>query len=243
MAFWWQIQLPVRYAYKRGMVGTDIAALQLNLGAHVDGDFGRATEDVVKQYQADESLLSDGIAGGKTMQRLCVQRSFQAYETHKLPKGLLKSFMSSESSFIIGSVSKHPNDQGWDVGPYQLSSGLANPPSQVQFKDAYEISVAADITGAKARVLHDGFPNPVQSRYLTDLAADDKNLFKWQMVALNHNWPYAAHWIPRRGHIYDDPSRDDQWTEWISNVTNGRLSTPRQWVAHQVETKTVYLEL
>ena len=42
-SYWWAIHLPVRYAYKEGMAGSDIAALQLNLmrlgyDLTVDGD-------------------------------------------------------------------------------------------------------------------------------------------------------------------------------------------------------------
>jgi hypothetical protein len=244
MAYWWNIHVPVRYAYKEGMSGADVAAFQLNLGGvPVDGDFGELTVARVKEYQRTENLFPDGIAGLKTNQRLCVQAFYDPTEKYDLPKGLLKSFASSESNFMCGACSPHPNDAGWDVGALQISSGSIGNPGQSYYELAYDTEAAAERTGKLAREEFGEQPSPVPSRYLDELAGGNKPLFKWQMVALNHNWPVAAHYIPRRGHIYSDPARDDQHAQWISDVTNGRLTTPRQWVEFQVQTKTVYLEI
>jgi peptidoglycan hydrolase-like protein with peptidoglycan-binding domain len=249
-SYWWAIHLPVRYAYKEGMAGSDIAALQLNLmrlgyDLTVDGYFGADTDREVRQYQIDEfgSGADDGVAGAKTLQRICVQRILKATQELGLPQGFLKSLVSSECSFIFGAVSAHPLDDGWDIGAFQLSSGAASTPPQDLFVRAYDIGRAAFTSGRNAVEVHDSFPTPVASGYLSELANGDKEKFKWQMVALNHNWPAAAYWIPRRGHIYIDPARDDQWTQWIYDFTFGKLTTPRQWVEHQVESKTVYLDL
>jgi hypothetical protein len=242
MPFWWTIALPVRYVYKRGMTGSDIAALQANLGIPIDGDFGPDTEVAVIAYQTGQFGKddADGIAGPRTNQRICVQRFRAASDKYDLPRWLLKSFASSESNFLCGTCARHPSDPGWDVGGLQMSSGTAAEPSQDFLRRAYDLAVAADVTGEKARELCDGFPNPAPSRYLTELAHGDKAFFRWAMVCLNHNWPYAAHWIPRRGHIYEDPTRDDQFAQWVSTASAGRLTTPRQWVSFQVEAKTVY---
>lgn len=59
---------------KRGMMGSDVAALQGDLIAlgyscgrwGADGEFGEATERAVKAYQADRGLARDGHVGAKT---------------------------------------------------------------------------------------------------------------------------------------------------------------------------------
>lgn len=63
---------------KRGMNGTDVAALQADLiclgyscgkwGA--DGDFGRQTQSALTAFQHDFGLVADGIAGQKTFGKL-----------------------------------------------------------------------------------------------------------------------------------------------------------------------------
>ena len=63
---------------KRGMKGTDVAAMQSDLillnyscgkwGS--DGDFGKATESAVKAFQTDYDLEVDGIVGPKTVAKL-----------------------------------------------------------------------------------------------------------------------------------------------------------------------------
>lgn len=59
---------------RRGMSGSDVRALQMDLIAlgyscgvcGADGDFGRATESAVKAFQRDTHLTVDGIAGRNT---------------------------------------------------------------------------------------------------------------------------------------------------------------------------------
>jgi hypothetical protein len=51
---------------RRGMVGTDVAALQGIVLAKQDGVFGPKTEVSVKTWQGDNGLLADGIFGPKS---------------------------------------------------------------------------------------------------------------------------------------------------------------------------------
>lgn len=63
---------------RKGMKGDDVKALQILLNGYgyscgrsgADGDYGANTEKAVKKYQKDHSLVSDGIAGEKTMTSL-----------------------------------------------------------------------------------------------------------------------------------------------------------------------------
>lgn len=67
-----------RPTLRRGSKGEYVILLQtmlVNLGydigaTGVDGDFGRATEKAVRQYQTDWGLVSDGICGPKTWSQL-----------------------------------------------------------------------------------------------------------------------------------------------------------------------------
>ncbi|MFQ1702483.1 N-acetylmuramidase domain-containing protein [Loktanella agnita] len=58
-----------------GARGPDVADLQRKLRSlgfhlHVDGDFGPATQRMVRQFQAENGLVADGIAGPQTMARI-----------------------------------------------------------------------------------------------------------------------------------------------------------------------------
>jgi len=59
----------------RGEDGDAVASLQSRLRAHgfditIDGNFGAATELAVKQFQLQQGLVSDGIVGPTTWDRL-----------------------------------------------------------------------------------------------------------------------------------------------------------------------------
>ena len=63
---------------KKGSKGEAVEGLQNALNqrghhvGHVDGQFGSATEDAVKQFQHDSGLDADGIVGPHTWGALCV---------------------------------------------------------------------------------------------------------------------------------------------------------------------------
>lgn len=50
----------------RGLKGEPVRRLQEKLGVDVDGDFGPGTEKALKDYQKDNDLKVDGIAGPDT---------------------------------------------------------------------------------------------------------------------------------------------------------------------------------
>ena len=60
-----------QYSLRNGDKGQEVVKLQHSLENLVtDGDFGPATERAVKEYQTSHSLVSDGIAGQKTLESL-----------------------------------------------------------------------------------------------------------------------------------------------------------------------------
>jgi len=54
----------------KGSSGEDVKRLQEKLGLKVDGSFGPATEDKVKEWQASNGLTADGVVGSVTWGKL-----------------------------------------------------------------------------------------------------------------------------------------------------------------------------
>lgn len=55
---------------RRGSRGPEVAAMQSRLGIAADGDFGPGTERAVREWQAANGLVADGIAGPATLSKL-----------------------------------------------------------------------------------------------------------------------------------------------------------------------------
>jgi len=53
--------------------GQEVARLQLKIGAKVDGNFGSGTKKAVEEYQEENSLSVDGIAGPQTLGSLGIE--------------------------------------------------------------------------------------------------------------------------------------------------------------------------
>lgn len=62
--------LDLNTVIRRGSRGTTVAAVQAKLGLVADGDFGSGTERALIQWQSDNSLVADGVAGPKTLSKL-----------------------------------------------------------------------------------------------------------------------------------------------------------------------------
>ena len=74
-----QSTAPDGVTLRLGMRGDDVAELQRHLrglGYHliVDGDYGPATRRMVQQFQAENDMVADGIAGPATLARIDVMR-------------------------------------------------------------------------------------------------------------------------------------------------------------------------
>ncbi len=232
-----------RTALKKGMSGTDVAALQINLPVTVDGFFGQETARAVKQFQEAAGLeVVDGIAGQQTQMRLIVKKATPAARKYELPVGMVKSIASNESSFCVSVVKPHPSDAGIDIGPFQFSTG-PGAGTQEFYKFAYSIAKSSEEASKDLAEYHAAVPEPVNSRYFWDMAGGNASIFKWLLSVLNHNWPAAAHNLPRYGSAYRfSPWLDDEEADWVVEATKGRLSTPRQWIESYVERATVYVE-
>lgn len=226
---------PVESSYgtfKKGQSGWKVWAFQLNFPSIVaDGVFGTQTEAAVKQFQIGYHLLNDGIAGPVTQEALVVARSANSEAKYNLPKNLLKSIAHGESGYYTACTSGMTNDGGRDYGVYQ--DHQINP-SQVQLATSFNISLLAADTAEKIRTIKDKYyAGAIYKGAKTHQRA-------WELACLYHNWPYAADRLAKGLCIYSDCS-DDKPKQWIIDATNGRLSTPNQWVAEQIATKTIFV--
>jgi peptidoglycan hydrolase-like protein with peptidoglycan-binding domain len=233
----WHPTPKYRYATKQGMQGIEVWALQINLnnaGYHLleDGDFGPKTDKAVRDYQSHHNMVVDGIAGVMTQRSLVISLAGGPTWEHNLPLGLLKSMASNESGFILAAYSDHPSDGGFDFGPYQL----AFPPATVGDEEAYRKAASAEVMGEYVAV---------NSRKLKDQFRQDRFVktekYAWQLGALSHNWPFAAHNLATIGSIYPNAAKDNILQPWIVAASGGRLSTPAEWCTHYIAAATVYV--
>jgi hypothetical protein len=220
-----------RYAFKKGMVGTDVAALQINLpGVVVDGVFGPKTRQAVLALQRKYGLTADGIAGLMTQQQIVTTHCLGV--PVKIPNGMLISLAANESGFALAAFSRHPSDAGYDLGAFQHSSGADPDPPQTFIRNSYDVKLMADETAKRFVKLFAAYRNDPHVK--TDRRA-------WELAVLSHNWPAAAENLATIGHIYRTKP-DDVPEAWIEQASGGRLHTAREWVAAYITKATVFVD-
>jgi hypothetical protein len=239
-----------RVAVRRDDTGTDVAIIQMNLLGFrpklpVDGVFGGKTDRAVRDYQSKHNLVRDGIAGLATQESIVVTTARPLTSEYDLPKGMLKSIAFNESSFQITNAAPHAKDGGWDAGPYARSSG-GTFGELAWYESAFNAAASARWTADNAVKTRTKMTDPVDSRYLQELAFGDVERFRWMLTILAHNWPgnYTTGYggaigICKHGRASDD---DDAPAEWIVEATRGALQTPRQWVVNYIAKATTFVE-
>ena len=86
---------------KFGSRGSEVSAIQVRLSSlgyykgSIDGIYGSATEKAVKQFQYDNGLVADGIAGEKTLAALGVEGTDGGYTSNEYL--LLARLISAEA--------------------------------------------------------------------------------------------------------------------------------------------------
>lgn len=232
-----------RRTFKRGMSGTDVAALQLNLPVTVDGWFGEQTGKAIRELQRRLNLFEDGIAGPATQQALVRERSASAELTWKLPTGMLASLVANESAFMVAAYSPHPSDDGYDIGAFQTSITVAR--DQTTLASAYDVLAGANRYAEALAKARKAYASPVDSLYRGEWPStlpEERKGYTWQLAVLAHNWPYAAQNIAKIGRIFTEEGRDDREEAWIVSASAGRLHTPREWVEAYVERATAFVD-
>ena len=90
---------------KKGDKGHEVRMIQVELGIEDDGHYGSETEEAVKEFQENNGLVADGIAGQKTMEKLFpstdLQESDAWIEEYHLPmKEYVNDTTNKEYIFI-----------------------------------------------------------------------------------------------------------------------------------------------
>ena len=79
---------------RRGLIGEPVRILQEKLGVEADGVFGGATDRALRQYQQDNGLSVDGIAGPDTFTKMelyelvLVQRGIRGHMVRRVQEAL-----------------------------------------------------------------------------------------------------------------------------------------------------------
>lgn len=94
---------------KRGSNGADVKKLQEKLGLLADGDFGAVTEAKVKEWQASNGLVSDGIVGDSSWEKLFpTTQNFININFNKLkgtlPDNVLSQIPETAAKFNITNI-------------------------------------------------------------------------------------------------------------------------------------------
>jgi len=238
-----------RPAFKKGMLpGTDIAAWQINLDLDGDGEFGRVTDKATRDFQRRHSLEVDGIAGGMTQAKMVEVRSRRAEERFKLPGRFLYSKANQESSLKVAAF--NPVGDQYDLGTFQLHfGGDGRAKTQANIRDAYDVALSAKRVSKDAEdtfgELRNGAAVRDASWYGEELTVEghryDPEIYTWQLVAFDHNWPVGAQNLSKLGRVFIEKGKDDEPQTWIINATRGRLKTAREWVLDYIPGATVYV--
>jgi peptidoglycan hydrolase-like protein with peptidoglycan-binding domain len=173
-----------------------------------DGAFGAGTDTTVRKYQADVGIVSDGIVGQQTQQRMTRSVIIRVPYGADLPKGLLEGQINLESGGYLAAVNASVAG-GLDLGLTQRR--VYGPPyseaSVMQAMDplgSVTLSAANLWTNAdKYRNAHLGCP-----------------FNRWELAVLSHNWPVAAEQFFKYGHLLSPNNlatwapRPMTWNEW-----------------------------
>jgi hypothetical protein len=234
-----------RRAFKKGMQGWEVAALQIALNSHssrdvaVDGVFGPLLEALVVQEQKNHHLIVDGVLGVATQRAILTVEAHAAEKAHSLPVGLLVGLTEGESGYVIPAASsKYPNGTR-DVGPLQRNVPVTD---QLAIKSAYDLdhtynSTAQELSTKTLSFV--GMPGAKTTRRAIELAV------------LNHNWPAAAQQLARdtagswtysvtesgvkKRYRFDEPA------PWIKAIGAKGIETGEQWCDFYVSSKLVYV--
>jgi hypothetical protein len=191
----------------KGDEGWPVYGLQAGLEAvgyalFWDGDFGAATDAVVRDFQYDFKLGVDGVAGTKTQAKMVALIDRATHKRHdELPEGLLRGFADSEGGNNIGAVNWNIKG-GVDCGVVQIR--CYGPPFKIaDMHTAYNPRVAMERVAVT-------FIGRAESYRTMDYASTRKLEFAQRCAALSWNWPAAAEQYAKNGRL-SSPTKDATW--------------------------------
>lgn len=123
---------------RRGLIGEPVRILQEHLGVPADGIFGKATEAALIQYQNDNGLSPDGIAGPDTFHSMgldelvLLERPIRGQMVRRLQEGLGLNADGVFGPATEAAVKKVQEENGLEV------TGKAGPET-LRFVPGFEI--------------------------------------------------------------------------------------------------------
>lgn len=208
--------LPRRYppSYEKGDRHIGVWSIQHALGIVRDGDFGNQTHAAMLDFQDRRNLLTDGVAGPRTLEALVREECHGAYRTHHVPPGSLESVSKGEATFNLGAVNWSAAG-GVDVGAFQRR--VYDPATNTAIERALRTNYQARMLAARLRERHDAY------RSRGHLSNEDC----WRCAVLSHNWPYGADRLSRGYELSDKPAT---WVPAGTQFDNGEpVKTYADW--------------
>jgi len=182
-----------------------------------DGAFGPQTDGAVRDFQKDNFLTADGIAGQKTQMRLIQLIDVRTHTKHdELPVGLLRGFSETEGGNNVGAVNWNVSG-GVDCGVMQVR--VYGPPY-----DAHDMRGAYDPDVAMERIAS-GFVKQAELFRGMAYARTQRFEFAQRCAGLAWNWPYAAEQYAKNGGL-PLPNRDATWAVYVENGVKKRVKFP-----------------
>lgn len=142
-----------------------------------DGYFGPKTDAATRGFQQAAALAVDGIAGVVTQRALTLRLVYPVQQEYRLPAGLLKGQIESESAFWLGNHSIRYDDASFDIGVTQRNTRYL-PNREEGFDPAHSI----DFLGKTLReryVEYKGYGKVTDERRLWELASGSWNRPAW----------------------------------------------------------------
>jgi hypothetical protein len=186
-----------------------------------DGVFGRNTETAVIMLQGLLGVEADGICGYQTQKALA---RYFADRATGLPRDMLLSLMSYESSCLLGAVNWH-SEGGVDCGVTQRRVIEARLNDDATLQLAFDASYQIHLAAATLSERFDVYRMRVGTAASVELA--------WRTAVLYHNYPALAEKISYVGRFglsayYTSPQA---WVESVGlHFPDGTpIRTPLQW--------------
>lgn len=111
---------------KKGSKGDDVKTLQNCLGLKADGIFGTLTENAVKAFQKANNMVSDGIVGPKTWEKLLSSKEPQkiAQTSRKIKEVILHCSATPEGKdYSVSTIRQWHLQRGFsDIGYHYVIS-------------------------------------------------------------------------------------------------------------------------
>lgn len=219
------------YVVQHGMRGVVIWAVQRALNQVLSdpdisesGYFGDSTKDAVEAFQVDHGLLDDGKFGPKSSAAMALE--LEGRVSSPVPVGLVRGVVHIESGDLIGAVNARVAG-GIDCGYTQRRVLEADYGDRAVVRRAFDGLYQMNLLARTLKSRHDSFFGRPGAR---------THQLAWRLAALNHNYPYAADQISRKGvsGLSDYFQNPQSWVEAIgAKFPDGApIRTPLEWCQH-----------